>query len=251
MRKIKINPKYEYLRAFIESIPDIFEKEGKEIYHQRNIIKVLSAPDGTIVNIKRFHQPRSLNRLIYSWNIRVPKGKRAYDYSFLLNHKGIQTPEAVALIEERNNLNLLGYSYLITLQCDYPHTLYDIKDAQPGEYEQLAKFLARYAAKMHLAGIMHKDFTPGNILWKKDNEGIHFMIVDINRMHFGQISTLKGLDNMKRFWGPKHFTEILAEEYAQLKCYNTEKAVKYILKKRKKFWTRYLKKHEVPFTMEL
>ena len=104
---------------------------------------------------------------------------------------------------------------------------------------------------MHLAGIMHKDFTPGNILWKKDNEGIHFMIVDINRMHFGQISTLKGLDNMKRFWGPKHFTEILAEEYAQLKCYNTEKAVKYILKKRKKFWTRYLKKHEVPFTMEL
>ena len=84
MRKIKINPKYEYLRAFIESIPDIFEKEGKEIYHQRNIIKVLSAPDGTIVNIKRFHQPRSLNRLIYSWNIRVPKGQRAYDYSFLL-----------------------------------------------------------------------------------------------------------------------------------------------------------------------
>ena len=41
MRKIKINPKYEYLRDFIESIPDIFEKEGKEIYHQRNIIKAL------------------------------------------------------------------------------------------------------------------------------------------------------------------------------------------------------------------
>lgn len=250
MRKIKINPKYEHLRSFIESIPDVFEEKGREIYHLRNVIKVLTAPDGTIINIKRFHQPRSLNRLIYSWNIRVPKGQRAYDYSFLLNQKGIQTPEAVALIEERNSLNLLGYSYLITQQCDFPHTLYDVKDAKAGEYEQLAKSLAHYAAKMHLAGIMHKDFTPGNILWKSDHEGFHFMIVDINRMYFGKISTLKGLDNMKRFWGPKHFTEILAEEYAQLKYYDTGKAVKYILNKRKIFWTHYLKKHEIPFTME-
>ena len=51
MRKIKINPKYEYLRAFIESIPDIFEKEGREIYNKRNLIKVLTAPDGTQVNV--------------------------------------------------------------------------------------------------------------------------------------------------------------------------------------------------------
>ena len=27
MRKIKINPKYEYLRSFIESIPDVFEEK--------------------------------------------------------------------------------------------------------------------------------------------------------------------------------------------------------------------------------
>ncbi len=31
MRKIKINPKYEYLRAFLKSIPDVFEKEGVNI----------------------------------------------------------------------------------------------------------------------------------------------------------------------------------------------------------------------------
>lgn len=51
MRKIKINPKYEYLRAFLESIPDIFEKEGRVIYTGRNLIKVLTAPDGTQVNV--------------------------------------------------------------------------------------------------------------------------------------------------------------------------------------------------------
>ena len=251
MRKIKINQKYEYLKSFIESIPDIFEQEGKEIYHLRNVIKVLTAPDGTLVNGKRFHQPKSLNRLIYSWNLRIPKGQRAYEYSFLLNRKGINTPEAIALIEEKNILNLLGYTYLITIQCDYPHTLYDIKDAKEGEYEQLAKSLAHYAAKMHLAGIMHKDFTPGNILWKTDDEGLHFTIVDINRMYFGQISVKKGLDNLKRFWGPKHFTELLAEEYAKVRNYNTEKAVGYTLERRKAFWEHYLQKHQVPFAVEL
>ena len=250
MRKIKINPKYEHLRSFIESIPDIFEQEGKEIYHLRNVIKVLKAPDGTLVNVKRFHQPRSLNRLIYSWNVRTPKGQRAYEYSFLLNRKGINTPEAIALIEERNILNLLGYSYLITIQCDYPHTLYEIKDAKEEEYKPLAKALSHYAAKMHLAQMMHKDFTPGNILWTKDNEGYQFTIVDINRMYFGNVSIRKGLNNMKRFWGPKLFTEILAEEYAKVRNYNSRKAVDFILKKREKFWRRFSQKHEVPFAIE-
>ena len=126
MRKIKINPKYEYLRDFIESIPDVFEQEGRVIYTGRNLIKVLTAPDGTQINIKRFHEPHGPNKLIYSWNIRKPKGQRAFEYPMILKKKGINTPEPLALIEERNFLNLLGYSYLITIQCDYGHTLYEV-----------------------------------------------------------------------------------------------------------------------------
>ncbi len=45
MRKIKINPKYEYLRSFIESIPDVFEEKGREIYKSRNTIKVMNTPE--------------------------------------------------------------------------------------------------------------------------------------------------------------------------------------------------------------
>ncbi len=251
MRKIQINPKYEHLRKFIESIPDVFEQEGREIYHLRNVIKVLTTPDGTSINVKRFHQPKGINRFIYSWNFRTPKGKRAYDYSFLLNRKGINTPEAIALIEERNPMGLLGFSYLVTTQSDLSHTLYDIKDAQDGEYEQLAKALAHYATKIHLANIMHKDFTPGNILWDYDEEGYQFSMVDINRIYFGEVTVRKGLDNMKRFWGPKHFTEILAVEYAKARNADSKKAVTYILSKRKRFWRHYLKKHNVPFMIEL
>ena len=199
MRRIKINPKYEHLRSYIESIPDVFEQEGFEIYNKRNLIKVLTAPDGTQINVKRYHVPHGPNRLIYSWGIREPKGERAFAYPMILKDKGIGTPEPIALIEERNPLFLLGYSYLITIQCDYGHTLYEVGNAQPGEYENLAKALAHFAANIHDHNILHKDFTPGNVLWKQDDEGFHFMLVDINRMNFGEVSIQEGLFNLRKF----------------------------------------------------
>lgn len=251
MRKIKINPKYEYLRDFIGNIPLVFEQEGREIYHKRNLIKVLTAPDGTQINVKRYHVPHGPNRLVYSWGIRKPKGERAFEYPKTLKDKGIGTPEPVALIEDRNLLYMLGYSYLITIQCDYGHTLYEVGDAQPGEYEKIAKALAHFAANIHNRNILHKDFTPGNVLWKQDDEGFHFMLVDINRMKFGEVSIKEGLYNLRKFWGPKDFIHILVTEYALLRNTNVDEAVEYVMKERAKFWTKYGKKHEIPFRLEL
>ena len=251
MRKTKINPKYEHLRSFIENIPDVFEQEGKEIYNKRNLIKVLTAPDGTLVNVKRYHIPHGPNRLVYSWGIRKPKGERAFAYPMILKDKGIETPEPMALIEERNPFYLLGYSYLITIQCDYGHTLYEVGDAKAGTYESLAKALAHFAAKVHNSDVLHKDFTPGNVLWKQDNEGFHFSLVDINRMHFGPVSTKQGLYNLRKFWGPKDFIRILVTEYALLRNLDVDRSVEYVMRERAKFWTSYGRKHEIPFKLEL
>ena len=41
--KIKINPKYEEMRSFIERIPDVFEQEGRCIFQGRNVIKAFIA----------------------------------------------------------------------------------------------------------------------------------------------------------------------------------------------------------------
>lgn len=251
MKKIKINPKYEKMRSFIERIPDVFEKEGRVIYTGRNLIKVMETPDGTLINVKRFHTPKGPNRLIYSLGIRKPKGERAYEYPMLLEKKGIGTPTAVALIEQRNAFGLLGYSYLVTMQCDYGHTLYEMGNAQPGSYEKLAKALAHFAAVMHDRGVLHKDFTPGNVLWKQDDEGFHFMIVDINRMKFGTISVKEGLYNLRKFWGPKEFIRILVSEYALLRNYDVDEAVEYVMRERAKFWSRFGKKHPIKFKLEL
>ena len=40
--KIKINPKYEEMRSFIERIPDVFEQEGREQISNRSTSPIKS-----------------------------------------------------------------------------------------------------------------------------------------------------------------------------------------------------------------
>ena len=249
--KYCISPRYEHLRTFIQQIPEVFDSQGEEIYHLRNTIKVMQAPDGTAVNVKRYHVPRGLNRLVYSLGLRKPKGKRAYEYPQTLLDNGIDTPAPIAYIEERR-CRLLGYTYFVSIQCDYGHTLYEVADAPEGRYEELALQLADFAATMHEKKIMHKDFTPGNILFYCDDDGqYHFSLVDTNRMHFGPVSIHAGLYNLRRMWGPKRFSELLFRHYAEQRGADARQAVATGMEMRRKFWTTYLKKHDVPFHVEL
>ena len=60
--KIVVNPTYEHLRKFIESVPDTFEREGRIIYSGRNLIKVMEV-DGIEINVKRYGIPALANRI--------------------------------------------------------------------------------------------------------------------------------------------------------------------------------------------
>lgn len=117
------------------------DREGTWIYgHKRNLIKSFAAPDGTALVVKRYHKPRWVNLLVYSWDIRKPKGVRAYRYASILNSHGVETPEPVAYMEHRRCGFLLD-SYLVTLQCPYPNRLYDMGNAGPDAYVPMAKAL--------------------------------------------------------------------------------------------------------------
>lgn len=252
-RRIRINPQYEYLRNFIVRLPDIIDISGTYIYGgKRNLIKLFTADDGTSLNVKRFQKPRFLNNIVYSTGIRKPKGIRAFSYPNLLLAKGIETPEAVAYIEDRNSIGLLQQSYFISIQCPYQHMLYELGDASPVIYEPLAKALAQYAAFMHNKEVLHLDFSPGNILWDQtDNGQYHFSIVDINRMHFGPVSMKDGCKSFSRLWGPKRFIQLMVEEYAHQRNFPPSACVEITMKARANFWKRYMKKHEIEFKLEL
>lgn len=251
MRRILFNEKYNGIRTYIETIPQIMDTEGTYIYGgRRNLIKMFTAPDGTQLNVKRFKKPSLLNNIIYSTGLRKPKGLRAFTYPQILISKGIETPEAVAYIEDRC-FGLLRHSYLVSLQCPYKHLLYEVGDAKEGTYEHLAEAIAALAAKMHNANLMHLDFSPGNILWEKEGEEYRFSIVDINRMYFGPVTMEQGCRNFIRLWGPKKFISIIAREYARLRGFSPDECEAVTMLHRKRFWKRYMKKREIEFKLEL
>ena len=99
---------------------------------------------------------------------------------------------------------------------------------------------------MHEQGILHLDFSPGNVLWDKDAEGhYHFSIVDINRMNFGPVSMKKGCKNFARLWGPDHFFELLSGEYASQRHFNVKVCRNLVFKERQKFWKGYNRRHKL------
>ena len=254
MSRLTVNPRYEHLRAFIEQIPATMESEGRYIYGgRRNLIVSMEAPDGTQLNVKRFCQPRLPNRLIYSTGIRQPKGQRAFTYPAQLLAKGIETPEAVAYIEERNALHLLRQCYFVSIQCPYSHLLYEMGDAQPRVYEPMAQALARFAAHMHEQEVLHRDFSPGNILWEygqqDDKTSFRFSIVDINRMEFGLVDIVKGCANFARLWGQPEWFVQLASDYAAARGADPQECIRLVLEARAKFWKPRARHFNLPYTL--
>lgn len=247
---IDVQPDYGNMMEFFTLLPQTFDNSGETIYKKRNTVKKMTLPNGTPVVVKRYHKPRALNRWIYSLGLRQPKGRRAYEYPTKLKSLDIDTPAPVAYIEERND-HWLGYSFLVTLLCPYTHTLYELANANEALYGPLAHSLAGFAAHMHDSGVLHKDFTPGNILWEQQGNTFRFSIVDINRMAFKPVSKREGLLNLKKLWGPKSFMLLLAKHYARQREMDPEKAQKQLIRARKKFWTRYIQRHGAPFNIEL
>lgn len=248
---IRINPKYASLQQYIATIPSRLETEGDTIHNGRNLIKVLTAPDGTLLNVKRYHRPSFFNRLVYSIGIRKPKGLRAYEYPKLLLDAGINTPEAVAYIEERT-CGMLGFSYFISTQCKFERRFYEIVDDSPDIYVPLAKAFAKFTAHMHEAHFLHRDYSPGNILWQQSADGGYdFSVVDINRMYFGEVTLKQGCTNFARLWGSKLFFQTLAQTYAKERGMDEAQCLRVVMDERRRFWERYSKKHKISFKLDL
>lgn len=248
---IIINNKYNSQRDFIRSIPLIMENEGTLIQDARNLIKQLVMPDGMEINVKRYHAPRWLNILVYSLSLRQPKGLRAYKYAGILQSKGISTPEPIAYLEERK-AHILRLSYFISAQCPYRHDFYELGDAPAAFYEPIVAPFAQFTAHIHNQGVLHRDFSPGNILWQQTDDGeYHFTIVDINRMYFGHVDINRGCANFARLWGPKRFIIMIVREYARLRHFDPDEAERIALTHRAAFWQRFSRRHPIKFHLEL
>lgn len=239
--KIVINPTYEALRAWIEILPETFEQQGEVIYEERNQIRLMSAGVYALC-VKRYKKPALLNRIAYSF-LRKPKAERAYKNALELVQRGFATPEPIAYI--LCGKGMIEESYLVTLQSRFEHTFYDFRDGKIAGKEDLIHAFARYAASLHNAGILHKDFSPGNILYGLEDGQWQFELVDINRMRFGSVSPKEGCENLCRLWGKTDFFETLCPVYAKARGIDEAQCMAWIQHARKRFWAHHAHEHFV------
>lgn len=68
---------------------------------------------------------------------------------------------------------------------------------------------------MHNEGIIHRDFSRGNLLLGRDNnDHVRVEVVDLNRLRFHPISLAEGVKNFERLPATPEMRRYLAEGYA-------------------------------------
>lgn len=223
--RIIINPSYKFLEDFIYSLPANFEKSGKVIYEGRNILRQYTIKNVDLV-VKRFKQPHLINRIVYRF-FRLSKANRSYHYGLELFRRGIATPEPIAFIEKRNFG--LTDSYYISLNSPLKHTMREFWfDPEIGERKFILEAFGKFTARLHQKGVLHLDYSSGNILFDIENGNPVFSLVDINRIRFGKVTEEEGYKSFARLWLPNEVYVIIAKCYAAESGYNETHAIERI-----------------------
>jgi len=226
-----INPKYEHLRGWLEQLPDTFTQQGEIIYEERNQIRRIGD-----FCVKRYATPKWWQRLFYA--VRKPKAQRAYEHALRLQQLNIGTPEPIAYISGQQD-------YLVTKTSSLQRNFYEFRDGNIAGKEDLIRAFAQFTARVHEAGVLHLDYSPGNILFDKVNDDWQFELVDINRMRFAAVSPKEGCYNFCRLWGKRDFFETLSTAYAEARHIDPQQCLRWILDARTKFWATHPHEHFV------
>lgn len=224
--KLVINPEYLELEDFIRNLPETFDSAGEIIQKKRNTIKKLTV-NNLSLNIKQYRKPIFINRIVYSF-FRKTKAFKAYHNAITVIKKGFLTPASIAFIEEYQG-GLLTTSYFVSKQISDTREIREYYSSEISGNEQLFSAFALYTAQLHNAGILHLDYSPGNILISENNGEYQFTLVDINRMHFEPVDLKKGCENFSRLFGLDSTYIYLAKEYAKERNIDTESCIKYFL----------------------
>ncbi len=238
--KLIVHPDYSYLRTFVDSLPDTFEKEGETIYKVRNELKVFRVGD-CLLNVKQYGIPPLFNRIAYTW-FRKSKAQRAFENAVRIIELGFDTPTPVAYLE-CHQTGMLHRSYYVSLQCPFTHLFKEFAEGSSvDECKPVAEALGLYVARLHESGIYHKDLSGGNILFESDEMGVRFSLVDLNRMEFTTINREKGCENFNRLRGSEELFRFIASSYSRTRGFDEESCLNIIHKSQKKSIKRFKRK---------
>jgi serine/threonine protein kinase len=224
--KYKINPIYEKtFTDFLLNIRKYFNQNQNSIHKARNELKIISYNDVETV-VKSFKVPNLLRRIYYTF-FRDTKAKKSYDNSIKI---GNFTPIPIGYIEFYTQ-GLLADSYFVAKKFNYDFTIKEpIVNTQLVDRINIFHEFAKFTFELHEHNIYHNDYSPGNILIKREETGYTFKIVDINRMKFTELSLDERLKNFAKLWLLDEDLITIIREYAELIHEDKEKCVNIALK---------------------
>lgn len=218
--KYKLHSGFESFEPFIKNIQTHFSENKQTIHKARNELKILNVLDKNVV-VKSFKVPHLLNKFIYTF-FKNSKAQKSYEYSLKI---GAFTPMPIAYIEFRK-FGLIAESYFLSEQFDYDFTIREpLLDINFPNKNEIFKAFAQFTFDLHENGIYHLDYSPGNILIKKENDKFIFKIVDINRMKFLNMDLEKRAKNFSKLWAKDEDLEFIAKEYAKIYEKNNEEFI--------------------------
>lgn len=234
--KYKLNSYYKSYEDFLLNIKNYFQENSNTIHKARNELKVINYKDIQTV-VKAFRIPNIVNQIVYAY-FRDSKAKKSYENAIKLRELEVNTPEPIGYIEFYRTF-LFKESFFIAKKFDYDFTIREpLRNKDLENRVDIIKAFVKFTYELHQKGVYHKDYSAGNILVVKNDEGWIFSIVDINRMEFKKIDLTIGLDNFAKLWLDVDDLNLIAKEYAKLAKIEEDLAIKILEesdKKLKKF----------------
>ena len=241
----KLHHNFEELKPLLFEVKSHFNESNNFIHDARNKLKTIQYKGLDIV-IKSFKVPNLINQFAYAY-LRDSKAKKSYQNALRLEELKITTPQPIGYIEFFKS-GLLKESYFLSLQTHYDFTIREVLlDKNWPDHDAIFEQFGEFTYEVHQKGVLHKDYSPGNILITKLEDGKHrFDLVDINRMDFTELSYTQKMKNLSKLWADEDDMRLIATAYAKagnLDAESTANAmIKYDLQnKRTKRFKRRLK----------
>ena len=218
--KFILNEEFKKFEYFLCNIKQFFKENSNTIHKARNELKVIEHENQKLV-VKYFKIPHFINKIVYTF-FKKSKAQKSYEYALKIKDF---TPKPIGYIEFYK-FGLLDESYFVSEKFDYDFTIREpLLDINFPNKNEIFKAFAQFTFDLHENGIYHLDYSPGNILIKKENDKFIFKIVDINRMKFLNMDLEKRAKNFSKLWAKDEDLEFIAKEYAKIYEKNNEEFI--------------------------
>ena len=217
---------YRLFLPFIERLPEAFaQQEGQLLYKGRNELRLMRY-QGVELVVKSFQIPNLVNRIAYGL-FRSSKAQRSFEYAERLQQLGIGTPQPIGYYTERKGL-FFHRSYYVSCRSCCPYTFANLIQQSFAEEEAILQAIARTTAQLHEQGLLHKDYSRGNILFALTEKGVHVEIIDLTRIRFKQIGWEEGCRNFERLPLTDRMLTTLTKAYAQARGFDEGQCLRWM-----------------------